>query len=95
MPSGLSNVVAIAEGYNHGLALRGLPPGVAAPAWVGPQFLVATVDRPFHHRIMARNGVTAYGAAGLPPGLALDPNTGLITGLPSQRSPAVEWCWPV
>jgi len=84
VPSGLSNVVAIAAGAFHGLTLSGLPPGVAAPAGVGPQFLVATVDRSFHHRIMARNGATAYGAAGLPPGLAPDPDTGLITGQPAK-----------
>jgi hypothetical protein len=84
VPSGLSNVVAIAAGYSHSLALSGLPSGVAAPAWVGPQFLVGTANRPFHHRISAKNGADAYGAAGLPPGLALDPNTGLITGQPAQ-----------
>jgi len=84
VPSGLSNVVAIAAGYDHSLALSGLPPGVAAPAWAGPRFLVATADRAFHHRIIAKNGASAYGAAGLPPGLVLDPNTGLITGQPAQ-----------
>ena len=56
LPSGLSNVVAIAAGGYHSLALSGLPPGMAAPDLVGPRFLVATVDRPFHHRIMAKNG---------------------------------------
>ena len=84
VPSGLSNVVAIAAGGYHSLALSGLPPGVAAPARVGPRFLVATADRAFHHRIIAKNGAIAYGAAGLPPGLVLDPDTGLITGLPTQ-----------
>jgi hypothetical protein len=34
VPSGL-NLVAIAAGGQHSLALTGLPPGVAAPAWVG------------------------------------------------------------
>jgi alpha-tubulin suppressor-like RCC1 family protein len=88
VPSGLSNVVAIAAGGSkdglHCLALIGLPPGVAAPAWVGPRFLVATVNQPFHHRIIVKNGADTYGAAGLPPGLALDPSTGLITGQPAQ-----------
>jgi alpha-tubulin suppressor-like RCC1 family protein len=84
VPSGLSNVVAIAAGAEHSLALSGLPPGAAAPALVGPRFLMATADRPFHYRIIAKNGVTTYGAAGLPSGLVLDPNTGLITGQPEQ-----------
>ncbi len=78
--SGLSNVVAIAPG----LALSGLPPGVAPPAWVGPRFLIGTVDRPFHHWVVAKNGVDTYGAVGLPPGLALDPRSGLITGQAAQ-----------
>jgi alpha-tubulin suppressor-like RCC1 family protein len=84
VPSGLSNVVAIAAGNGLSLALSGLPPGVAAPALVGPRSLVATVDRPFHFRIVARNSPTTYGATGLPPGLVLDPNTGLVTGQPAQ-----------
>ena len=84
VPSGLSNVVAIAAGGAHSLALSGLPPGLAAPAWVGPRFLVGTMDRPFYHRIIAKNGADAYGAAGLAPGLVLDPNTGVITGQPTQ-----------
>jgi alpha-tubulin suppressor-like RCC1 family protein len=84
VPSGLSNVVAIAAGETHSLALSGLPPGVAAPAWVGPRFQVATVDRSFHHRITAKNGADAYGATGLPSGLALDMDTGLIDGLAAK-----------
>jgi alpha-tubulin suppressor-like RCC1 family protein len=84
VPSGLGNVVAIAAGGSHSLALTGLPPGVAAPAWVGPQLLVGTVDRPFHEWILAKNGIDTYGAAGLPPDLVLDPNTGLVTGLPRR-----------
>jgi alpha-tubulin suppressor-like RCC1 family protein len=88
MPPGLSNVAAIAAsgGFESAwsLALTGLPPGVAAPAWIGPQFLLAAVDQPFQHRIMAKNGVAAYGATGLPTGLTLDQATGLITGKPAQ-----------
>ena len=84
MPDGLSNVVGIAAGGARSLALIGLSPGLAAPAWVGPRLLVGTADRPFHHRVIAKNGVDTYGAAGLPPGLAIDPATGLITGLPTQ-----------
>jgi alpha-tubulin suppressor-like RCC1 family protein len=83
-PSGLSDAVAIAAGDYHDLALTGLPPGLAAPALVGSPFLVATTERPFHYRIIAKNGVSAYGASGLPTGLGLDSETGLITGQPSE-----------
>jgi len=54
VPSGLSNVVGIAAGHGHSLALSGLPPGVAVPAWVGSRFLVGTTDRLFYRRIIAK-----------------------------------------
>jgi alpha-tubulin suppressor-like RCC1 family protein len=84
VPAGLSNVVAVACGGYHSLALRGLPAGVAAPQLVGPRVLIGTVDRPFYHQILAMNGATGYAASGLPPGLMLDPLSGLITGQPTQ-----------
>lgn len=84
VPGGLGNVVAISAGANHSVALRGLPPGAAAPVHLGPRFLMGVTDHPFFHRIMVKNGATAYGAGQLPPGLSLDPNTGLLTGNPSQ-----------
>jgi hypothetical protein len=84
VPLGLSNTVAIAAGDWDSLALIGLPPGVAKPAWIGPRLLIAFTHRPFHHQVVAKNGVTSYGAAGLPPGLVLEPRTGLITGQPTQ-----------
>jgi alpha-tubulin suppressor-like RCC1 family protein len=84
VPAGLSNVVAVAAGFSHSLALVGLPAGVAPPAIVGPRFLIGTVDRPFYHRITARNGALLYWATGLPAGLEVDPSTGLITGSPTQ-----------
>jgi alpha-tubulin suppressor-like RCC1 family protein len=83
-PSTSGKAVAVAAGDYHNLALIGSTPGVAPPAWMGPRFLVATAERPFFHRIIAKNGVTTYGAVGLPPGLVLDPNTGLISGTPAQ-----------
>jgi Regulator of chromosome condensation (RCC1) repeat/Putative Ig domain len=83
-PAGLSNVVAVAGGGYHVLALTGLPTGTAAPKLVGSRFLVGTVDHPFYYRILAKNGVTTYGANGLPPGLVVDSVSGLITGQPTQ-----------
>jgi alpha-tubulin suppressor-like RCC1 family protein len=84
VPDGLSNVVAIAAGGGHSLALTGLSPGMTAPSGIGPRFLIATADRPFHHRILARNGAKAYGAQGLPLGMSLDSHTGAISGLPAK-----------
>ncbi len=80
VPSEAGALVTVASGDYHNLALMGALPGVAPPAWTGPRFLVAASERPFYHRILAKNGVTTYGAEGLPPGLRLDPNTGVIRG---------------
>lgn len=39
---------------------------------------------PFHYRIEAENGPVRFGADGLAPGLALDPATGIIRGIPTR-----------
>ncbi|MBI5388033.1 MAG: putative Ig domain-containing protein [Verrucomicrobia bacterium] len=83
IPSGLSNVVAIAAGGAYSLVLTGLPGGVAPPRVLGPQVLVGTADRDFFGRIVVANSAQGFGATGLPPGLAVDPATGLITGRPA------------
>ena len=83
IPSGLSNVVALAAEYTHCLALTGLPGGVAPPRVLGPRMLVGTVDRGFYGRMIVANGAQAFGASGLPPGLTMDPGTGVVTGAPT------------
>ncbi len=50
----------------------------AAPAIVSPGPLTAQVGVPFGYQIAATNAPTAYGASGLPPGLAVNPATGVI-----------------
>jgi subtilisin family serine protease len=57
---------------------------------VGSGFPVITSDGvasaepsvPFSYQITATNNPTSYGASGLPSGLSIDPNTGLISGTP-------------
>ena len=44
-----------------------------------------TEGQPFHHRITANNNPTNFTAAPLPPGLALNPSTGVITGTPTTQ----------
>ncbi len=55
----------------------------AAPAIVNPGPLTAQVGVPFTYQIVATNAPTAYGASGLPPGLVVNPATGLIAGTPT------------
>jgi hypothetical protein len=71
VPIGLSNVVAIAAGDSHSMALWGSPPGTATPEFVGPRLLLATQDRNFLHRLQVKNGASTFGANGLPAGLVL------------------------
>lgn len=43
----------------------------------------ATLNASFQFQITANNSPTSYGATNLPPGLSLDPSTGLISGIPT------------
>ena len=80
----LSNVVALAAGDDFGVALMGAAPGSTPPQLVDPRQLAGAVDYPFYHRIPVKNGASSFGASNLPPGLAVDIATGLITGVPQQ-----------
>ena len=81
-PGGLSNVVAIAAGGYHSLALLATEPGVAGPVIINSPFALAGLNSAFQYRIRVKNGATSYGAAGLP-GLGIDAATGLISGTPT------------
>ena len=39
--------------------------------------------QPFQYQIVANNHPTGFSASGLPPGLSVDPSTGLLTGVPT------------
>src|SRR5262249_28824296 len=80
-PGNLSNVVAVAAGGYHSLALTRFS---AAPQFIGYRRFVVTEDYFFQHRFVAGNGAIVYGAVGLPPGLSMDPTTGWVTGTPRQ-----------
>ncbi len=46
---------------------------------------VGLVDQPFQYQISATKNPTSFGATGLPPGLVLDPVTGIISGTPTTE----------
>lgn len=58
---------------------------VAAPPEItSAATAIGTVGVPFSYAITATNSPSSFGANGLPPGLGLDPGTGVISGTPGQ-----------
>ncbi len=56
----------------------------ARPVINGPLEITASVGMEFFYAIPADNAPTAFTAIDLPPGLELDPSTGLISGIPTS-----------
>jgi PKD repeat protein len=54
-----------------------------APTLSGPFTASGSVGSPFSYQITASSNPTTYTATGLPPGLAVDPAAGLISGTPT------------
>ncbi len=83
-------LVKIAAGNEHGysnfedLTLLIEPAAGSPPVFVGDAFAEATVNLLFGFTVQLQrmDAATAFSAEGLPPGLAIDPETGAITGRP-------------
>ena len=59
--------------------------GFIAPPVVTGGAVEATQDEPFSYQIVATGDPTSYDASPLPPGLVISPETGVLSGVPSQR----------
>src|SRR5580658_3398237 len=53
---------------------------IAAPAITSQPSAAATLNSPFTYSITATGLPTSFGATGLPPGLAVNPSTGVVSG---------------
>jgi autotransporter-associated beta strand protein len=80
-----TSVVTISAGNDGGEDTENLtievvnqPPGISSTLSV-----TGTLDVPFSYPIAATNSPTGYSASGLPAGLTLNPDTGLISGTPA------------
>jgi hypothetical protein len=82
IPTGLSGVVAIAIGETHSLALIS-----SAPQFVSPrQTFGAEIGSDIYYRARVAGGTSiTFTATGLPPGLAIDSATGVVSGAPSTQ----------
>lgn len=74
-----------ASGATTSAASPWLGSGISAavPTVTSPLSAFGTVGNPFNYQIAASNGPVVYGVSDLIPGLAVDPTTGLITGIPT------------
>lgn len=81
-PSTGDPVVAIAAMDYCSMQLLGRDTRVAQPVILCAPFPMAGYNATFHCRVAAQNSPTSYSATGLPFGVSIDTNTGLISGAP-------------
>lgn len=91
----LSNAAAAHAGSYRAVVTNAAGPTTSSPATVAvrpapvppvitsPSAGAGTLNFPFSFPIIVIGETTGYAAAGLPPGLSVDPRTGLIHGIPS------------
>jgi C1A family cysteine protease len=65
------------------LTLTITTPLIATPRLTSASTAAGTVGRSFSFTVTASNSPTSFGASGLPPGLALNPSSGAISGTPT------------
>ncbi len=78
-----SHAITVSAINEFGVGTQTLSLVVVPPTPVLTVHAFATVGQPFRYNITADNKPTGFVAMGLPPGLLLDPLTGVISGIPT------------
>ena len=71
-----------AAGTGRGALTLTIAPA-AAPLITSTTTVIASIDQAFSYQIAASGAPTSFSAGGLPPGLSINPVTGLISGIPT------------
>jgi uncharacterized protein YhjY with autotransporter beta-barrel domain len=83
-PGTFSVNLSASNGTGTGTSTLTLTIALSAPTIFVGTPLQAVNGVPFGYRIQATGSPTGFAATGLPPGLTLDPGTGVISGTPTQ-----------
>lgn len=88
VPIGLSGVATISAGGVHAVALI---PNQASPTWISGTTVIGqfgfTLNRDYYRSYILK-GPATFTATGLPPGLTIDPSTGVVSCTPTAQG---EW----
>jgi glucose/arabinose dehydrogenase len=75
--------LSVSDGYSAATITFNVTVNPPAPVITSPLTATGAVGLAFSYAITATNSPAAYGAAGLPGGLSVNPGTGVISGVPS------------
>jgi hypothetical protein len=62
------------------IKINGVPASAVTPVFTSPLSSSGNSGVAFNYQLTAAEGTSTYGATGLPTGLSIDPNTGIISG---------------